>query len=97
MRCEKHQRPLGTIYCNLCAVEFEREENDQLRLEIECLRDELRDVDKWLHAEPIVKCSKPTHKDEKHTGFCVLWLDHDGDCAHCIVLNDAVQGVRDET
>ena len=26
MRCEKHQLPMGTSYCNLCAVEYETSE-----------------------------------------------------------------------
>ncbi len=39
MRCEKHQLPMGTSYCNLCAVEFERKENEWLRDALKGLRE----------------------------------------------------------
>ena len=32
-RCEKHQLPMGTSYCNLCAVEYERKEVSRLLCE----------------------------------------------------------------
>ncbi len=35
VRCEKHQLPMGTSYCNLCAVEYEREEVERLRAALE--------------------------------------------------------------
>ena len=41
-RCERHQYPIGTSNCNLCAVELEREEVSKLEAKIEHLEEKLQ-------------------------------------------------------
>lgn len=47
VRCKEH-RSLGFSYCNLCAIELERAENEKLRKEVTSMEDQIAFMDEQI-------------------------------------------------
>jgi len=97
VRCEKHQLPLGTSYCNLCEVEHERAEIERLLTERSGLKDLLDDAltllgskyhtdgPKW--AEEYRKWKKRAYPDQVEQKTCAScgaqWTEDTVWCPKC--------------